>query len=216
MRAAVTNDGAKFSRFGFAALVERSERDSILAEKVGKRPDIPPHLYRNLLLRASDVVQQRLLASSHPESQPEIRRVLAKVSQEMADAASPRDYTDAQRAVAALQAMGKLDEAALYQFAVAGRGEEAIVVLSALSQVPLSVVSRLIGGSRPDAAIILCRALGFGWETASAVLSACQSAAGSPQALAAALAHFERLTPTTARRVMQFWQLREGGLQEAS
>ena len=60
---------------------------AILAEKVGQRPDIPPHLFRDLLVRATAVVQQRLLQAAKPETRREIQRVLDKVSEEVDDSA---------------------------------------------------------------------------------------------------------------------------------
>ncbi len=41
------------------------------------RTDIPPRLFRQLLMQASEVVQKRLLAQAKPETQAEIRKVLA-------------------------------------------------------------------------------------------------------------------------------------------
>ena len=73
--------------------------DGVLAEKVGLRTDIPPRLFRQLLMQASDVVQKRLLAQAKPETQAEIRRVLAKVTDEVAAKAAPRNYTAALAAV---------------------------------------------------------------------------------------------------------------------
>ena len=58
------------------ALVERAADDGVLAEKVGRRTDIPPRLFRTLLMQATAVVQQRLLAKARPETAAEIRRVL--------------------------------------------------------------------------------------------------------------------------------------------
>ena len=46
------NQTAKLSEGGFSALVKRAEGDGDLAEKVGQRPDIPAHLFRDLLVRA--------------------------------------------------------------------------------------------------------------------------------------------------------------------
>ena len=43
--------------------------DSVLAEKVGLRPDIPARLFRDLLLEATALVQQCLLASATPAMQ---------------------------------------------------------------------------------------------------------------------------------------------------
>src|SRR5581483_10501885 len=49
------NQGARFSDRGFWNLVKRSENDSILAECVGVRKDIPRHLFLQLISKASDV-----------------------------------------------------------------------------------------------------------------------------------------------------------------
>ena len=112
-----TTSRAKLSEGGFSALVKRAEGDGDLAEKVGQRPDIPPHLFRDLLVRATAVVQQRLLAAAKPETRAEIQRVLDKVSKEFDNSAPARDYAAAQRAVMALHQAGKLDEAELAEFA---------------------------------------------------------------------------------------------------
>ena len=80
-RSIATNHKANLSESAFATLVKRAERDSALAEKVGPRTDIPPRLFRQLLVQASGVVQQRLLANAKPETQAEIQRVLAKVTE---------------------------------------------------------------------------------------------------------------------------------------
>ena len=87
VRNVADNQSAKLSEGGFSALVKRAEGDGELAEKVGQRPDIPPHLFRDLLVRATAVVQQRLLAAAKPETQAEIQRVLDKVSKEFGKSA---------------------------------------------------------------------------------------------------------------------------------
>jgi uncharacterized protein (DUF2336 family) len=54
------NDGARLSGFGFLHLVKRSECDSILAEHLGLRQDIPRHLFQQLISKASDEVKRKL------------------------------------------------------------------------------------------------------------------------------------------------------------
>ena len=98
------------SESAFATLVKRAEHDSVLAEKVGSRTDIPPRLFRQLLVQASGVVQQRLLANAKPETRAEIQRVLAKVTEEVAAKAAPRSYAAALAAVQALHKERKLTE----------------------------------------------------------------------------------------------------------
>ena len=92
VRSVADNRHARLSDRSFSTLVNQAEEDGVLAEKVGTRPDIPPRLFRELLLKATEVVQQRLLAAAKPETQAEIRRVLAKVSNEVGTATS-RDYS---------------------------------------------------------------------------------------------------------------------------
>ena len=64
VRTVAENRQARLSKDSFSALVDRAEKDGVLAEKVGLRPDIPPRLFRDLLLKATEVVQQRLFASA--------------------------------------------------------------------------------------------------------------------------------------------------------
>jgi uncharacterized protein (DUF2336 family) len=203
------NREARLSEDSFSALVGRAEKDGVLAEKVGLRPDIPPRLFRDLLLKATEVVQQRLFASARPETQAEIRRVLAKVSDEVGAYAAPRDYSQAQRTIAELRREGKLDEAALVDFAKDRKYEEMIAALALLCSVPIDVVDRLMGGDRPDPILILCKSAGWGWPTAKTIIMARPTGKGpSSQGLDNAYANFERLSPATAQRVMRFWQLR--------
>jgi uncharacterized protein (DUF2336 family) len=207
-RSVAENRSALLSDASFTTLVERSEGDDVLAERVGQRPDIPPPLFRALLLKATAVVQQRLFAAATPDVQAEIRRVLARVSKEVGTKAVPRDYREAQRTVAALRARGELNEAQILEFAKDCKYEEMIAGLSDLCAVPIDVVDRLMGGERPDPILILCKSAGWGWPTARAIIGArLGRKPNSNQGLDTAFSNFERLTAATAARVMRFWQM---------
>jgi uncharacterized protein (DUF2336 family) len=208
------NRHARLSETGFSTLVRRSEGDGVLAEKVGQRPDIPPHLFRSLLMQATEVVKERLLAAQ-PETAAEIRRVISKVSNEIGAQAAPRDYTAAQSAVLALRHANGLGEPELADLAKAGRVEETVVALALLCQVPLEVVDRLMAAERPDPVLILCKSAGFGWQTARAIMTARPGRQGtSTQGLDEAHGNFERLSPPTAQRVVRFWQVRPTGKEQ--
>jgi uncharacterized protein (DUF2336 family) len=210
VRSVARNRDARLSEGSFATLVDQAESDGELAERVGLRPDIPPKLFRDLLLRATEVVQQRLLASARPETKTEIQRVLAKVSTEVATRSSPRDYAAARRTVEDLHAQGKLNEAQLVEFAKAGRFEETVAALALLCAVPIDVVDRLMGGDRPDPILILCKSAGWSWPTVRSVIVSRPDARGtSSQGLDNAYSNYERLSPATAQRVMRFWQARQ-------
>jgi uncharacterized protein (DUF2336 family) len=161
------------------------------------------------VLKATEVVQQRLLASAKPETREEITRVLDKISKEVAAKAAPRDFAAAQRAVETLRQQGKLDEAQLVVFANAGRFEETVATLAQLCGVPIEIVDRLMSGDRPDPILILCKSSGWSWQTARAIIvSRVGARTASSHALDSAFTNFERLSPATAQRVMRFWQTR--------
>ena len=210
MRRVVENQSSKLSDSSFSKLVDQAESDGALAEKVGQRPDIPPRLFRDLLLKATEVVQQRLFASAKPDTQAEIRRVLAKVSTEVGARSAPRDYSAAQSTIAAMQKEGRLDESALVDFAKQEHYEEMVAALSALCAVPIEVVDRLMGGERPDPILILSKSAGWGWPTVKAIITARNgNKSALSQMLDNAHTNFERLSPATAQRVMRFWQVRK-------
>jgi len=210
VRNVADNPKASLSEASFSTLVKRAEQDGILAEKVGLRPDIPAHLFRDLLVQATDLVQQRLLSSARPETQAEIRRVLQKIASEVGAKSAPRDYREAQRAVHELHRAGKLNEAVLVEFAKDEKYEETVASLSALCAVPIEVIDRLMGGDRPDPVLILAKARGFAWSTARAIILSRPGTRGtSSQGLDAAYTNFERLSPSTALRVLRFWQVRQ-------
>lgn len=209
-RSIATNAAARLSENAFSTLVKRAEQDGVLAERVGQRIDIPPRLFRQLLMQASDVVQKRLLAQAKPETQAEIRKILARVTDEVGARAAPRNYTAALAAVRQMHKDGKLSEAEIVAFAEAGKYEETIASLATLCAVPVEVVDRLMNGERADPVLILARAAGFGWPTVRAVIGSRPGPKPSRDVLDAALENFERLTPATAQRVVRFWQVRQG------
>lgn len=209
-RSIATNQKAQLSENAFSTLVRRAEQDGVLAEKVGMRTDIPPRLFRQLLMQASDVVQKRLLATAKPDTQAEIRRVLAKVTDEVGAKAAPRNYTAALATVRALHREKKLTEADIAAYAKSGQYEETIAALATLCAVPVEVVDRLMSGDRVDPVLILAKSAGFGWPTVREVVCARPGPKPSVQTLDAAFENFEKLTAATAQRVVRFWQVRQG------
>lgn len=209
-RSIANNQHAQLSNNAFTKLVKRAEQDGVLAEKVGMRTDIPPRLFRQPLMQASEVVQRRLLSKAKPETQAEIRRILAQVTDEVAAKAAPRNYAAALAAVRARHKERKLDETDIAEFAKAGKYEETIAGLATMCAVPVEVVDRLMNGERADPVLILARAVGFGWPTVKTILKARPGSKPSAQTLDAALENFDRLTATTAQRVVRFWQVRQG------
>src|ERR1700732_1269356 len=60
VKSVAQNNGARFSDFGFLHLIKRAAGDSILAEQLGLREDIPRHVFQQLVAKASSDVKKRL------------------------------------------------------------------------------------------------------------------------------------------------------------
>jgi uncharacterized protein (DUF2336 family) len=211
-RRVADNRGARISQNGFVSLVKRAQDDGILAEKVGLRPDIPEPMFQELLTKATAVVRNRLFALATGEGKAEIQRVLAKVAKEVGARVGPRNYGAAQRVVLSLERAGKLNEAMLAVFCSEKKIEETAVGLATLAKVPVEVVDRLMGGDRPDPVLILCRALALSWPTVKAIIKLRPDGKGSSNhGLDSAFANYERLSHSTAQRVVRFWKVRQVG-----
>jgi uncharacterized protein (DUF2336 family) len=207
------NSGASFSDGGFATLVKHSEQDQQLAEKVGLRLDVPLRLFRELLLRATEAVRSRLLATASPESRDQIQRVLATISEETRHEAgfqNEHDYAEAQARVLAMRSTGELNEAAIFGFAKSGRYADTVAALSLLCGAPLKLVESLLQSEHREALLVPCKAAALEWPTVRAIMS-CRSIGRtmSDQDLDSARTDYYKLSQSNAQRVLRFWQVRQ-------
>jgi uncharacterized protein (DUF2336 family) len=207
------NSGANFSENGFATLVKHSERDEQLAEKVGLRLDIPLRLFRELLLRATEAVRSRLMALAGPESREQIQRVLADISadaQHEAGFQSEHDYTEAQARVLAMRSTGELNEAAIFDFAKAGRYADMVAAIALLCGAPAKLVENLLQNKNREAFLIPCKAARLDWLTVRMILTGRSIGhTTSDQDLDRARADYVKLSQANAGRVLRFWQIRQ-------
>ena len=121
-----------------------------------------------------------------------------------------RDYRLAQRVVLSLALAKRLDGAALISFCNYGRYEEAIVALATLARVPVKVTEQLISSDRPDPILILCKAAGLtGPAVKALIFLRPDRAAITTPGRDAAFTNFGRISASTARRVVRFWQVRD-------
>ena len=105
------NNGARFSDFGFLHMIQRAEGDSILAERLGLRKDIPRQLFQQLIAKASDDVRQRL-QRERPAMVEQIQSSVAEVAGELQSKFGPvsRSYFVAKRVVTTQHRLGNLNE----------------------------------------------------------------------------------------------------------
>ncbi len=111
----------------------------------------------------------------------------------------------------ALHEAGELNEAALLGFAKAFKYEESIATLSAMAAVKLDTLDRLIAGDRHDPILIVGKVIGLEWATVRALilLRLGPNRVPSPSDIESARVNFARLMPSTAERVVTFWQARQ-------
>jgi uncharacterized protein (DUF2336 family) len=206
-----TNSRAAFSQAGYSTLVKRADGDEALAEKLGHRADMPPELFRDLLVRATDEVRTRLLSSVSADKQDVIRRVLANVSGQIGrEAPALRDVEDAKGFVRMMQETRRLNEAELMTFARHVKYEHVMAALALLCGVSFELIDRLMHGSRNDALLVPCKAAGLGWPTVRAILELRGTRLPTTeQELETAAAEFDKLTKPIAGRVLRFWQVRQ-------
>lgn len=205
------NTGARFSQSGFFTLVKKSETDESLTEKLGLRLDIPLQLLQQLLSRATDSVRSRLLAAATPENQDQIQRALASIVNEVGrEATGPRDYTRANSEVYELNRRGKLNEAALADFARNHQYEEMTATIALFCGAKSEIIESLMKHVNPEGLIVVCKAAKISWSTVQLIFKARFSHHSlSPQELDEARNAFFELSQEAAQRTVRFMLVRE-------
>jgi uncharacterized protein (DUF2336 family) len=206
-----TNNGACFSDFGFLHMIKRSEADSILAEQLGLRKDIPRHIFQQLIAKASDDVRRKL-ESERPDLVGQIQTSVTDVTGALQSKFGPASmsYFDAKKLVAVRHQRGDLNENSILEYARSRKLEETTVGLSLLCSLPVDVVERALIDRSREMTMILAKALNFEWETTMSLLFL---AAKDHRISAIDLDHmreeFSRLNTETSRTVLSFYKSRK-------
>jgi uncharacterized protein (DUF2336 family) len=211
VRRAAGNAGALFSQAGYSALIKRAGQDGVLTLKVGQRNDLSAQQLKDLLAGSIDIVRRRLFDVVKPARQMAIKQAMSEISGVPEQAESRRDFAPAQRAILALHGAGELNEAALLGFAKTFKYEESVAALSALSGVKIPTLDRLMMGDRQDPVLIVGKAVGLEWATVRALilLRLGPSRVPSPTDIETTRVNYVRLMPSTAERVVSFWQTKQ-------
>jgi uncharacterized protein (DUF2336 family) len=211
VRRAAGNAGALFSQDGYSKLIKRAGHDGVLTLTVGQRADLSGPQLKDLLAGSVDIVRRRLFEVVKPARQTDIKLAMSEISGVPERADVRRDFAPAQRAIIALHRAGELNEGALLGFAKAHRYEESVAALSAMSGVKIVTLDRLVAGDRQDPILILGKAVGLEWATVRALilLRLGPSRVPSPTDIENARVNFARLMPSTAERVVSFWQIKQ-------
>jgi uncharacterized protein (DUF2336 family) len=207
------NSGAKFSEFGFLNMVKRAEGDSILAEQLGLRKDIPRHVFQQLIAKATDDVKHRL-ERERPEMARQIRSSVSDLAGELQSKFGPasRGHFVAKRVVSTQHRLGNLSEANIASYACAHRLEEVTIGMSLMCDLPGDVIERALFDRKRETLLILAKALSFSWDTTMALLFL---GAKDHRITASELRElendFSRLNVETSRSVLAFYRSRKNG-----
>ncbi|HXZ45837.1 MAG TPA: DUF2336 domain-containing protein [Pseudolabrys sp.] len=204
------NQGAAFSDGGYVTLAARAETDERLAENLGVRLDMPPHLLQDLMSKATEAVRGRLLAVVPPDRQALIQTVLAALADKvLRKAAAPRDFSRAVALIDKMQADRHLNESAIAGFAEAGQYEELVVALARICGTPVELIERLMQNLRYDGILVASKAAELRWPTLQAILKTKYAPYEMPATdVAQARADFLKLSVATAQRMLRFWLVR--------
>jgi uncharacterized protein (DUF2336 family) len=208
VRRAAGNAGARFSQAGYSALIKRAGHDGVLTLTVGQRDDLSASQLKDLLAGSVDIIRRRLFEVVKPARQAAIKQAMNVISGVPEKVESRRDFAPAQRTILALHRAGELNEGALLGFAKVYKYEESIAALSALSGVKIATLDRLIAADRHDPILIVGKAIGLEWATVRALvlLRLGPSRMPAPADIENLRVNFTRLMPSTAERVVNFWQ----------
>ena len=205
------NAGARISGSSLLHMVKRAEGDSILAEQLGLRKDIPRHLFQQLIAKATDDVRKRL-ESERPEMGEQIGTSVVDVAGELQSKFGPvsRSYFVAKRVVTAQHRLGNLNEESISGYAMGHRFDEVTIGLSLLSALPVDVIERAMVDRNREMLLILARALKFSWQTTMALLFlGAKDHRITARELTAFERDFVRLNVETSQSVLEFYRSRK-------
>jgi hypothetical protein len=208
------NAGARFSGAGFLHMVKRAEGDSILAENLGLRKDIPRMVFQQLIAKATDDVRNRL-AHERPGMFDEIQDSVIDVAGDLQSKFGPvsKGYFVAKRVVSIQHRLGNLNEKSISDYARSHRIDEVTIGMSLLCALPPDVIERsLLFERNREMLLILAKSLGFSWDTTMSLLflgaKDHRITAGDLRQLAT---EYEYLNPETSKTVVEFYQSRKHG-----
>jgi uncharacterized protein (DUF2336 family) len=207
----VGNDGARFSEFGFLHMIQRAEGDSILAEQLGLRKDIPRQVFQQLIAKATDNVKKRL-QQERPDLVDHVQSAVADVAGALQSKFGPvsRTYFVAKRVVTTQHRQGNLNENSISGYARQHKIEEVTIGLSLLCALPNDVVERALMDRNREMLLILARALSFSWATTMALLFlGAKDHRITANELKDLESEYGRLNVETSRSVLEFYQSRK-------
>ena len=200
------NAGARFSEKTYSYLIDQSEADDSLLEKLGLRLDIPLNIFLRLLERVTEAVRTRLLAVAQ-DRRDDLKDMLARISNDVIESEVPDfDFNAARRVVDSMRQQGELDEFALLEFAKKRQYAPTVTALAALCDVPVDLMKHMLSDGRSEPLLVSCKAAGLAWPTLRALLlDGLLGRPSSEDELKNLKGDYTKLSPATAKKLVEFW-----------
>jgi uncharacterized protein (DUF2336 family) len=202
--ALVENRGARISEAGWARLVQLGESDRELAEKLGRRPDVPVALKRKLHAKREDA-RMRVLNAMPGVMREQIEDTIATGASGTLPTPEPSDLASVQARMLELNRKAKLNDSTINRFATYGEYVEISAALALLTGSPIEVIRAILASDKVEGVVLACKAARLDWRTAATIVKNRPGAAPLPAGeLEKARAVFESVSLSAAQRTVRF------------
>ncbi|MFN3688248.1 DUF2336 domain-containing protein [Salinarimonas sp.] len=199
------NPGAAFSPDAAAILVARAQTDDGLARSVAERGDAFSGRFATLVAKARAHVRATLVGDG--EDPDVVEALIDRIVGEIAVRGDKRtligQFAEPMASVQERAAENGLTELDALGALLDGKTAEALCVIAVMQGLPIEFIARAFHAATTAPILVLSRACDFRWRTVKQLLAA-KLGRTMPDVLAEdARATYERLGPSTARRVLR-------------
>jgi len=203
--ALVDNRGARISEAGWARLIQRAESDPELAEKLGRRPDVPIALKRKLHAKLEDTRMRQLNAMPGVMRHQIEETIACNGATGTLPDPNPSDLASVQARMLELNRKAKLNDSTINRFATYGEYAEITAALALLTGSPMEVIRAMLASDKVEGVVLACKAARLDWRTAATIV---KNRPGVPPVTAGELERaktvFESVSLSAAQRTVRF------------
>ena len=199
------NKGAKLSEESWARLIQLGESDQGLAQRLGRRRDIPTPLKRRFHSKLEDT-RMRELNALPGVMRDQIENTIATTDATgvLGNSDAP-DYASARAKLVELNRKGRLNDSTINRFAISGEYTNIVGALALLTGSPTDVIERLIASDSIEGLVLACKASRLDWATAHAIAKHRPGHSPVPaEELEKAKKTFETFSLSAAQRTVRF------------
>jgi uncharacterized protein (DUF2336 family) len=197
------NKGAKLSEESWNRLIKLGESNQGLAQRLGRRRDIPTPLKRRFHSKLEDT-RMRELNAMPGMMRDQIENTIA-TTEIVTNSDQRPDYASAQAKMIELGRKGRLNDSTINRFAISGEYTNIVAALALLTGSPTDVIERLIASDSIEGLVLACKASRLDWATANAIARHRPGHSPVPaEELEKAKKTFETFSLSAAQRTVRF------------